>query len=221
MRDTGFAKGALPAGVVVLCLAALLTGIGRASPTSFELLMKDGFHTPAEGDKFPLGFAHEGRFTASAPFCSSGYALDLALQPPIELRQFTCSDGSGSITARKVVVSANAQFTHEQGDWMIVEGTGRYATLRGKGTSVLDTISGDPADHISTRFNETWVGVIDFDVTPPKVSISQASGLLRTRRDGGERGLVRHDGERLRCLRSSDRHDDVGDRLESVPCAAG
>jgi hypothetical protein len=153
-----------------------VTGVGRASPTSFELVMKDGFHTPAgPADKFSLGFRHEGPFTASAPFCSSGYAVDLALQPPTEVREFTCTDGTGSITARKIVARADAQFIHEEGVWAIVQGTGRYATLRGKGTSVLDTVSGDAGNHITTRYNETWRGVIDFDVTRPDVSISQAS----------------------------------------------
>jgi hypothetical protein len=137
--------------------------------------MKNGVHTAAEPrDKFSLGFRHEGPFTASAPFCASGYAIDLALQPSTELRQFTCADGSGSITARKVISRADAQFTHEEAVWAIVEGTSRYSMLRGKGTAVLDTVSGDPANHIATSFDETWVGVIDFDVTRPTVSISQA-----------------------------------------------
>jgi hypothetical protein len=173
-----FGKVALAAGAVVLLgVSALVTGIGRASPSAFKLVMENGFHSSTgPPDKFTLGFRHEGPFTASAPFCSAGYAVDLAFVPPMELRQFTCIDGSGSITARKFVVRANAQFTHEEGAWAIVEGTGRYSTLRGKGTSVLDTISGDPANHITTRYNETWVGVIDFDVTRPDVRISQASG---------------------------------------------
>jgi hypothetical protein len=176
----------LSAGVAALLgVAAFVAGIGRASPTSFELVMENGFHTPAEPpEKFSLGFRHEGPFTASAPFCSAGYAVDLALLPPMEVRQFTCSDGSGGITVRKLVVRADAQFTHEEGVWTIMEGTGRYSTLRGKGTSVLDTISGDPADHITTRFNETWAGVIDFDVTRPDVIISRASAK-RLRRPKG------------------------------------
>jgi hypothetical protein len=102
----------------------------------------------------------------------------------MELRQFSCTDGSGSITARKFVLRADAQFTHEEGAWAIIEGTGRYSRLRGKGTAVLDTVSGDPANHITTRFNETWLGVIDFDVARPDVRISQASAKRLQRPTG-------------------------------------
>jgi hypothetical protein len=183
----GFRKVALPAGVATLLgVAVLVTGIGRASPSSFELVM-NGFHTAAgPPEKFSFGFRHEGPFAASAPFCSSGYAVDLEYlaQPVTGLRRFACSDGSGSITARKFVLSANAQFTHEEGVWAIVEGTGPYSTLRGKGTYVNDFVSGNPADHITTTFRETWRGVIDFDVRPPDVSISQASAK-RLRRPKG------------------------------------
>jgi hypothetical protein len=181
-----FRKVAFPAGVgALLGVAALVAGIGRASPSSFELVM-NGFHSAAEPrEKFSFGFRHEGPFAASAPFCSSGYAVDLEfVVPGTGLRQFTCNDGSGSITARKVVLRANAQFTHEEGVWAIVEGTGRYSTLRGKGTTVNDFVSGDPADHITTSFREAWSGVIDFDVTPPEVSISQASAKQLRRPKG-------------------------------------
>jgi hypothetical protein len=142
-------------------------------------------HTAAEPrDKYSLGIRHEEPFTASTPFCSSGYAVDLALQPPTELRQFTCADGSGSITARKVIMRADAQFTHEEAVWAIVDGTSRYSRLRGKGTAVLDTVSGDPANHITTSFDETWVGVIDFDITHRTVSISQARATRLQRPKG-------------------------------------
>jgi hypothetical protein len=181
-----FRKVAFPSGVAALLgVAALVTGIGRASPSSFELVM-NGVHSAAEPrEKFSFGFRHEGPFAASAPFCSSGFAVDLEfVAPGTALRRFTCTDESGSITARKFVVRANAQFTHEEGIWAIVEGTGRYSTLRGKGTTVNDFVSGDPADHITTSYHETWSGVVDFDVTPPEVSISQASAK-RLRRPKG------------------------------------
>jgi hypothetical protein len=180
--------GTVVAGWCVIALVtggALVTGSGRASPSAFELVMNDGFHTLAEpADRFTLGFRHEGPFTSSAPFCASGYAVDVTLVPPIEERQFTCGDGSGTITARKTIVQADALFTHEEGTWSIVEGTGHYTILRGRGTSVLDTVSGDPVQHLTTRYNERWSGVIDFDATRPVLSISQASGRRLTRPAG-------------------------------------
>jgi hypothetical protein len=45
-------------------------------------------------------------------------------------------------------------------------------------------VSGDPANHITTSFDETWVGVIDFDVTRPTVSISQARATQLQRPKG-------------------------------------
>jgi hypothetical protein len=147
-----FRRIALPAGVAALLgVAALVTGIGRASPSSFALDM-NGFHSAAEPpETFTFGFRHEGPFTASASFCSSGYGVDLKLVPYMALRQFTCSDGSGTITAQKLVVQSDALYTHEEDVWSIVEGTGRYSTLRGKGTAVSDVVSGDPAKHTSRR----------------------------------------------------------------------
>jgi hypothetical protein len=156
--------------------------------------------------------------------------------PPITRRQFTCSDGSGTITAEKFVRRADVLFTHEEAVWAIVEGTGRYSTLRGKGTSVTELVSGDPADHIKTTFREIWHGVIDFDVTPPEVSISRASvqrlrrpkgsysipgRVLRSRRQRGKRGLARDNRQRLRCLPPPIRHDHRRDRLDHLSCAPG
>jgi hypothetical protein len=185
-----FRKVAFPPGVVLfLGVIFLVTGSGHASPSSFQLVL-DGFHTPAQPrERFPLGFRHEGPFTASAPFCAPGYAVDRELLPGTALRQFTCSDGSGSITARKDILQANAQFTHEEGIWAIVAGMGRYSTLRGRGTYVSDVVSGDPANHITTTFHEIWRGVIDFDDSPPavKISLTNAKRLPRPKRTYGIR----------------------------------
>ena len=104
-----------------------------------------------------------------------GYAVDVLLVPPVEDREFTCADGSGTVVARKNVTRANALFTHEEGVWSIVKGTGRYVELRGKGTSVVDTTSGDPVNHPETRFDEAWTGIVDFDVSRPSLRISKAT----------------------------------------------
>jgi hypothetical protein len=180
----GSSKFAVSAVAALLGTAALVTGIGRASPSSFELVM-DGFHSAAgPPERFSFGFRHEGPFVSSAPFCSSGYAVDLELLSGTALRQLECAGGSASITVRKLVLQANSQFTHEEGTWTIVDGTGAYSNLRGKGTYVSDFVSGNPADHITTRFRETWRGVIDFDVTAPEVRILRASAR-RLRRPKG------------------------------------
>lgn len=186
MGEIGFKTVAFPAGgAVFLSVAALFTGVGRAAPSSFELVV-NGFHRAAgPPEKFALGFRHEGPFTASVPFCASGYMVEVeAPLPGLGLRQFTCNDGSGSVTTRKSIVRADPQFTHEEGVWAIVEGAGRYASLRGKGTYVTDHVSGDPGDHIATAYREVWRGVIDFDATPPVVRISAASAKPLARPKG-------------------------------------
>jgi hypothetical protein len=193
----------MSSAVRLACCCALMIGVGSVAlasvpesstapvnvggsrvPSSFELAV-NGFHTAAEPrEKFSLGFRHEGPFTASAPFCSPGYAVDLEQLAGTALREFTCGDGSGRITARKSLLRADSQFTHEEGVWAIVDGSGRYSTLRGKGTYVSDVVSGDAANHITTRFREIWRGVIDFDDTPPDVRISRATAKRLPRRKG-------------------------------------
>ena len=92
--------------------------------------------------------------------------------------------------------------TYLKGDWRLVEGTGPYAKLRGKGT--FTTVMG--GDDFATRtFRETWNGVVDFDDTAPTVAITtvRAQKLRRpagaysirvsplgSRRKGGNRGRV-------------------------------
>ena len=172
--------------VVVVGGGTLLTAGAGAAPTSFELVI-DGFRSPAGPvEKFFAEFRNEGPFTASVPLCSSGYAVDLEWLGPLGsvrgLRQFTCTDGSGGITARQRVLRTDLA-TFLEGDWRIVEGTGRYATLRGKGTFAT-ALFGDPEAVTTRTFRETWHGLTDFDNVPPTIAISRAS-VKRLRRPQG------------------------------------
>jgi hypothetical protein len=165
-------------------LAAILLSLGaahapasqdvRAAPSPFEIVI-DGFRSPATPvEKFFSGFRNEGPFSASTPFCSSGYAVDLDWLGPLGLvhgtRQFSCNDGSGSITARQRVLETDLN-TYLRGDWRVVEGTGPFAKLRGKGTFAT-VLSGD--DFAARTFRETWTGLVDFDDTAPAVAITTA-----------------------------------------------
>src|SRR5687768_2593965 len=96
-------------------MAAL--GAGSAA-TPFELVFNGGYESDDSGELL-LG----GGFTSKAPFCESGSAVDVDSGKA----RFMCADGSGSITL---------QFRPElwDPDWSIVEGTGQYAGLRGRGT---------------------------------------------------------------------------------------
>jgi len=65
----------LAAAGLVLAIAAIAAAArgAEAAPTQFTLTL-DGSHVPDSG--FPAGLRHEGPFTASAPFCSKGRAVD-------------------------------------------------------------------------------------------------------------------------------------------------
>jgi hypothetical protein len=159
--------------------AVLLVGTGSAAPTQFQLTF-NGMHRPATFPT-PLGLQHEGPFTASAPFCSSGYAVDVQhdARALAASRKFTC-DGGGSIT----LLIADFPGEHDLGysaAWKIIAGTGQYTTLRGQGTWTSVSVNGDQNNPSTLTFRTVLKGVVDFDSTAPTVAISKAS----VRRFGG------------------------------------
>jgi len=167
---------------------ALLVGMtvsfsadAAATPAEFTLTF-DGTHVA--DTTFPVGLRHDGRFTASAPFCAAGRAYDVKdvqFDPLTVLRMHTCDDGSGSFTA---LMTAVAGEHGGGGPWKIVEGTGRYEKLRGFGTYTGETIGGDAGNtFVTVEFRTVWHGVVDFDAEPP--TLSAAGGLTKLRRPPG------------------------------------
>jgi hypothetical protein len=164
---TGAVRFVLLVPVALAAAFALIAIKATAAPTPF-LLTFEGAHF-VDSTLFH-GLRHDGRFTASAPFCPAGRAYDVhhfERDPLDVLRIHTCDDGSGSFTAFMPVV------THEHGaasgTWRIVEGTSRYATLRGMGTYTSTLIDGDPARFETITYRTDWQGVVDFDAEPPAV----------------------------------------------------
>jgi hypothetical protein len=96
--------------------------VAASAPKPFELVFTGGY----EWADVPQA---AGAFTSKAPFCEAGSAVDVLSEVSFG-RRFACADGSGSITLR--IGSPDG----ESGDsiWSILEGTGQYASLRGKGT---------------------------------------------------------------------------------------
>ena len=89
--------------ILFVCCAALATmlvglaGGAGATLTEFSLTFT-GKHV--DDASFPARLRHEGRFTASAPFCAAGSAVDTrdVQDGPLWVeRTHTCDDGSGSI----------------------------------------------------------------------------------------------------------------------------
>lgn len=151
------------AATVVLGISAT-AGAAPAAPVAFELEYFANHVPNADSAKFPVGFRHEGPFTASAPFCPTGTAVDLRHFGVIGAdRLFTCDDGSGTATLNIAGDEHNIP-----GAWKFIEGTGPYATLRGQGASPGSLAPG--WDH-----HANYRGVVDFDVVAPTISISTAT----------------------------------------------
>ena len=164
------------ARVFVAAVAATLAAVVALVPIAFgsadgsepSLLTFEGAHYV--DTTLPGGLRHDGRFTALTPFCSAGRAYDtrhfdtagwLTVQ-----RLHTCDDGSGSFT----VFMPNVRAEHGgSGNWQIVEGTGRYTTLRGRGTYTGTIVSGNPELFDTIAYTTSWQGAVGLDADPPAI----------------------------------------------------
>jgi hypothetical protein len=146
-----------------------------AAPSPFQLTF-DGARRAA---KFPTvgEVQYDGPFTASAPFCASGHAVDVSHgfgRPITAIRTYTCDDGSGSFTARVERFPAE-HYVGGSGQWRIVAGTGRYAELRGAGSWTTVSASGSLEDVATASFRTTWQGLVAFDDVAPELNVSRAT----------------------------------------------
>jgi hypothetical protein len=184
----GTYAGRAVALTLVAALAGLLSGGAGASAdaTAFQLMF-DGMHRPATFPS-PNGLQHEGPFTASKPFCASGYAKDFQhqLRPLSAFRRYTCDDGSGTVTAH-IDLFPDEHAVGLSDTWKIVEGTGDYAKLRGQGTWKSVSVGGDPGNPASITFRSVLTGVVDFDDAAPSVSLGRVTAKKLA---GSRRGYV-------------------------------
>lgn len=177
--------GALVAAVCAP--AGVSIALGATAAPGPAVLTFVGKHV--EDANLPAGLRHEGTFTAEPPFCASGTAVDVR-QPrllPLNVeRRYTCDDGTGTFTA--LMEDASTEHGLEQSPlgprpWKILEGTGRYASLRGKGTYRGEFVSGNRAGAgtgdrqaiLGMVYRSTWSGVVDFDATPPSANLPSAT----------------------------------------------
>jgi len=152
---------------------AVTAGASGAAPTNFRLVF-DGKHNAA--------LLHEGTFTTSASFCSSGAAEDISVDGATDTaqRRFRCTNG-GDFTAQLSPLPAEHGGT---GVWQIVAGGGPLANLRGKGTFSSTRLEGQSDDPTTITFRSTWTGVVDFDVEPPRLAVAKASASKLRRPKG-------------------------------------
>ncbi len=174
-RRFGLAVSALVGAGVVLSAAG-------AASTPFQLVF-DGHHVPLAAS--PNGLGHAGTFTASPPFCSEGTAADEQVFVGAQVssrRVFTCSDGTGSMTARMVNIPGE-HAGGGTGTWEIALGTGAYMKLRGSGTWSTLSVQGDEGNLLKLSFRSKMEGNAFLDETAPAAGFSKASArkLLRPR----------------------------------------
>jgi hypothetical protein len=132
------------AGVVAVSAATALAA--RSAASSFELVVQGR----------AVDVILDGTFTSSAPFCESGTAAHAPHSG--EYRElYTCSDGSGSLTFRFMPPG-------DSGEWTIVEGSGRYASLRGKGKYSVENLG--LGDFATWEFRAKLQGVVDWGAEP-------------------------------------------------------
>ena len=155
--------------VVLIAIVGLGAGSAMAAPGAasaakpFELVFNGGY----EFDEVDGAIWLAGAFTSKAPFCESGSAVDLDLG----VRRFVCADGSGSITLESPFEGV--------GDWRILEGTGQYADLRGRGTSWEEMLSDDPW---FGDFRSTYQGLVDADAVAPTIDLAAKAFKVKGRK---------------------------------------
>ncbi|MGH3077088.1 MAG: hypothetical protein ACRDPZ_02775, partial [Gaiellaceae bacterium] len=160
--------------VVALTAAIATSAIGAGTGASTALAAPAGASPFALTAEYRTGepwweypdHPHEGTFAARAPFCRSGTAVVLTASRPETRHRFTCDDGSGSLVV-SIAESPFGQF--DTTSWRILEGTGRYASLRGKGSSRTEIL--DDPDGTVTFWN-TLEGVAAEDAIAPAIGFS-------------------------------------------------
>ena len=138
-----------------LALAAVTAPVTAASPQSVAIVSNVTFNPdgPNYGD-----FATSGSATDRGLICPSGTFVDIGLRfagfqsdrGMVQLqviKEFTCDDGSGTFVA-KLQIHANFDTGIESFTWVVLDGTGDYASLRGARSG--STVPNPPVGNINT-----------------------------------------------------------------------
>jgi hypothetical protein len=163
------------AGLIGVGAAMVPAAPARTAASAFELTLEEAFTFEDEVVK------HHGTFTSGAPFCGTGTMVD-ALSPHGAL-QLACDDGTGSLTLSIAPVSQVPSTWNAT--WRIVDGSGSYAGLRGKGSLQREVLRSDPGGSAS---RSTFQGVVDRDAVAPTITLSSATAT-KLRRPAGTYAL--------------------------------
>jgi hypothetical protein len=196
----GIALAGVVAATALAGSTALASDAGSAA-SPFELVFTGRYEPYPECEVNPSDMCFDmkpapGTFTAGAPFCDSGTTEDVGYTTHEYLglghvRRYTCADGSGSL-ALSISKPWAEYITGSTGEWAIIEGSGRYEGMHGKGSYTGELLSGPPlwcgcpAD-VSTPivFRTRAQGVAVVDAGPPSLAFTSATAT-KLRRPAGE-----------------------------------
>jgi hypothetical protein len=146
------------AAVVIATVATTLSVAGpalAAPPQALTIVSHVTFNPdgPNFGD-----FTATGAAVDAGAMCASGTFVDLGIRfagfqsgrDDVQLqvvKEFTCDDGSGTFVV-KMQIQANFATGIESFSWVVLDGTGDYAGLRGSGSG--STVPNAPIGNINT-----------------------------------------------------------------------
>jgi len=146
---------AIVAMLAVITLIPIAGPVTAASPEDVTIVSHVTFNPdgPNYGD-----FTASGDAVDSGLVCASGTFVDTAIRfagfqsnrgtvQLLVVKEFTCSDGSGTFVV-KLQIQANFDTGIESFTWVVLRGTGDYASLRGGGTG--STVPNAPIGNINT-----------------------------------------------------------------------
>jgi hypothetical protein len=190
---TVYGRSSRWAAALVLALVGLIGGSAATTSATPAAAVPNAFQLTLEGrltlatvvsDEVPE-VTSRGTFSSRAPFCARGTFVDLLVVPtiPIGYRRFTCEDGSGSLT---VDFGTTEVWRPWGARWVIFDGTGSYAQLRGRGSLRGEVLGGkiDPQLGGAVTWRSTLEGVVDRDAVAPTITLSRATAT-KLRRPAG------------------------------------
>lgn len=168
---------------VVLIVVALVSGVAvsaaaalgaRSAAHSFEIVAVDRYEPCWFSFECVSGDGHDATFSSAGPFCESGTVDFVSEQRGETVRRYTCADGSGSLALAERV-DPSAPFVG--GEWTIVEGSGRYEDLHGKGGYFSEHLDNQP----EVVWRTSMRGLADYDSVAPSVAITSATATKLSR----------------------------------------
>jgi len=150
-------RGRWLAAALGAALGVMMLGspVGAASPMQVEIVSHVTFNPdgPNFGD-----FSTSGPATDAGVICESGTFVDTRLGlagfqsgrgtvQVFVIKEFTCDDASGTFIV-KLQIQANFETGIETFTWVVLGGTGDYASLRGAGSG--STVPEPPTGNINT-----------------------------------------------------------------------